>query len=197
MPFEINRIVAKEDLLIRPRVSYRISESVFDFIDQEILKPNKVLQSEKYLYEFTLSFSFQIPTRQINYGSPYITETRKYSTHKGFTTFEKTTKKAFLSVNASDIDQNILPDDYARIVYIMFADYLLRNYKKLKKQTFDNLIDKLDFKKINSYKHPAPFEEQKYILDEGGDVNDWDDYVNKRTDKWIYIKTEYLKHYKF
>jgi hypothetical protein len=197
MPFEVNRIVSIEDLLKRPRVSSKISEYVLDFIDREILKPNRILQSDKYLFSFTLSFSFQIPTRKINYNSPYITDNRKFSTHKGFTTFDKTTKKAFLDVSAIDINENILPSEYAKIVYTMFADFLIRNYKKLKKETFDNLIEKMDFDDINSHQHPAPFDEQKYVLDESGYVKDWDDYVNKRTDKWIYIKTEYLNHYKF
>lgn len=197
MPFEVNRIVGFEDLLKRPRVSYKISEYVLDFINREILKPNRILQSEKYLYSFTLSFSFQIPTRRINYISPYITDKLKFSTHKGFTTFEKTTKKAFLDVSSNDIDENISPSEYALIVYTVFADYLLLNYKKLRKETFDKLFEKLDFNEINAHTYPAPFEEQRYVLDESGYVKDSDDYVNKRTDKWVYIKAEYLKHYKF
>ncbi|MBS1600710.1 MAG: hypothetical protein JST75_20980 [Bacteroidetes bacterium] len=198
MAFSVNRIVGIEDLLKRPRVSYRISEYVLNFIDKEILKPAKILQSDKYVYEFTLSFSFGIPKpNKILYKSPYATDKRLFIPHKGFTTFEKTTKKIHLTFIGDDIGPGIAPTEYADIVYTMLTDYLLYNYKKLKKETFDNKKGLLDEKKINSFPHPAPFGQQKYILDESGYVKNWDDYVNNRKDKWIYIKDEYLKHYKF
>lgn len=198
MPFSIDRIVGLEDLLKRPRVSYKISEYVLTFIDKEILRPAKILQSDKYVYEFTLSFCFGIPEEnRLLYKSPYATDKMLFVPHRGFTTFEKTTKKAHLTFIGDNIDQDIVPTEYAFIVYTMLADYLLYNYKKLKKEIFDSKRECLDLKKINSYQHPAPFDQQKYILDESGYVKDWDDYVNRRTDKWIYIKEEYLKHYKF
>lgn len=198
MAFSINRIVGLEDLLKRPRVSYKISEYVLDFIDREILKPAKILQSEKYVYNFTLSFSFGIPeNNRLTYKGPYATDRSLFVPHRGFTTFEKTTKRAHLTFIGDDIGPDITPTDYACIVYQMLADYLLYNYKKLRKDILDNKMRDLDLKKINSYKHPAPFEQQKYILDESGYVKDWDDYINKRADKWIYIKDEYLKYYNF
>jgi hypothetical protein len=136
MSFSINRIVGLEDLLKRPRVSYKISEYVLGFIDKELLKPANILQSDKYVYEFTLSFDFGIPRpNKILYKSPYATNKRLYIPQKGFTTFERTTKKVHLTFIGDDIEPDIIPTDYADIVYTMLADYLLYNYKKLKKES--------------------------------------------------------------
>lgn len=198
MSISVNRIVGLDDLLKRPRVSYKVSEYILGFIDKEILKPLNILQSDKSIYEFTLSFSFEIPRpNKIIYKSPYETETEIYVPQKGFRTFEKTTKNAHLTFIGDCIGPDILPTEYGYIVYTMLADYLLYNYKKLKKEIFESKKALLDLKKINSYQHPAPFGEQKYIADESGYVKDWDDYINKRKDKWINFKDEYLKHYKF
>ena len=39
-----------KSLLTRPRISHKVSEYVFDFINENLLKPNKVIQSDKYVY---------------------------------------------------------------------------------------------------------------------------------------------------
>jgi len=150
MAFIIDRIVGQADLLKRPRVSYKISEYIFEFINDQILKPANILQSDKYIYEWTLSFSFKIPVNhKILYKSPYSTGTRLYVPHKGFRTFEKITKNAHLSVVADDINQDIMPEDYALVVYNMIADYLLYNYKKLKKEHSTSRRKGLIFQKSN------------------------------------------------
>ena len=196
MPFSINRIVGREDLLERPRVSYKISEYVFDFINEKILKPANILQSDNYIYEFTLSFDFGIPVNhKVIYKSPYATDKRLFVPQKGFRTFENVTKNAHLTVIADDINQDIKPTEYAFVVYEMLADYFLYNYKKLKKETFDKFKGQLDITKINSFPYPAPFDHQKYIMDGSTYVKEWNDYLNKKEDKWIVIKDEYLKHY--
>lgn len=198
MSLSVNRIVGLDDLLKRPRVSYKISEYVLSYIDKEILKPAKILQSDRYIYEFTLSFSFGIPKpNKVIYKSPFGTDKKMFIPQKGFRTSGKTTKVAQLLFIGDDIGPNILPTEYAYIIYIMLADYLLYNFKKLKKEVFDNKLEFLDTKTINSYPYPAPFEQQKYILDESGYVKYWKDYVNNRNDKWISIKDEYLRHFEF
>jgi hypothetical protein len=200
MAFVINRIlglVSVDVMLQRPRVSHKISEYVFGFINEHILKPANVLQSDKYIYEWTLSFSFKIPeNHKILYKSPYSTDKRLYVPHKGFRTFEKVTKNVHLSVIADDINQNITPVEYAIAVYEMFADYLLYNYKKLKKETFDKAKDKLDISTINSFPFPAPFEDQKYMLDDNKYLLGWhQDYATKEDEIWIVPAMEYKKHY--
>lgn len=188
-------------LLQRPRVSHKISEYVFSFIDENILKPNRILQSDKRIYWFTLSFSFSIPKpNRILYTSPFSTKTRLYVPHKGFRTVEGK-KWAFLSVTADDISQETSPYDYAMVVYDMVADYLLYNYKKLDKSSFEQTRLCMDRSYIDSFRFPAPFEEQKYSVDDGTYPVSPQTLSNGwiSLDKWVQIspKEEYLKHYPY
>src|SRR5690606_5303154 len=154
-----------KSLLTRPRVSHKVSEYVFDFINENLLKPSKVLQSDKYVYKLTFSFSFSIPKRTFPYTSPFATGTRLYFSQRGFRTFEKVEKWATMMVIADDIDQTIQPFEYAIVIFKMFGDFLLTNYKKFDKATLDALLPKLDRQYIESFAFPASFEEQKYTLD--------------------------------
>jgi hypothetical protein len=178
-----------------------VSECVFDFINDNLLKPSKVLQSDKYVYKFTFSFSFSIPKRKFPYTSPFATTTRLYFSQRGFRTFEKVEKWATMMVIADDIDQTIQPFEYATVIFKMFGDFLLTNYKKFDKETLDALLPKLDRQYIESFTFPASFEEQQYSLDdieypiaplEYG-------YEWAGLDKLVTInpRIEYLKHYAF
>ena len=206
MPFIILRSfgVNYKSLLTRPRISHKVSEYVFEFINEQILKPNKVLQSDKYIYKLTLSFSFEIPKNRkfpFPYTSPFSTQTRLYFPQNGYRTFEKIEKWATLSVIADDIDETITPYEYAKVVFIMFAEFLLHNYKKLGKSIFDDLILKLDKNYIDSFDFPASFDDQQYSLDDidypiaplqyGFEWTELDKLVT------INPRTEYLKHYEF
>lgn len=203
MSFRIKRSfdLDYKSLLTRPRVSYKVSEYVFDFINENLLKPNKVLQSDKYIYEFTFSFSFSIPNRKFPYTSPYATKTRLFFSQQGFRTFEKIEKWATMSVVADDIDETIMPYEYATVIFKMFADFLLTNYKKFDKATFDELLLKMDKTYIESFPFPASFEEQQYSLDDVEypimPLAKKEEWVS--LDKWITInpKIEYLKHYPY
>ena len=190
-----------KSLLTRPRVSHKVSEYVFDFINENLLKPSKVLQSDKYVYKLTFSFSFSIPKRTFPYTSPFATDTRLYFSQRGFRTFEKIEKWATMMVIADDIDQTIQPFEYATVIFKMFGDFLLSNYKKFDKATLDALLPKLDRQYIESFRFPASFEEQEYTLDhieypmaplEFG-------YEWAGLDKMVTInpRVEYLKHYPF
>ncbi|MFN8251916.1 MAG: hypothetical protein U0V75_08525 [Ferruginibacter sp.] len=200
MTFEVSRITNNDldSLFKRPRVSHKISEYVLSYLDEKILKPNRILQSEKQIYWFTLSFSFSIPKpNRILYKSPFSTHTRIFIPHKGFRTFEGK-KWAFLNVTADDIDQDIKPYDYALVVFDMFADYLIYNYKKLNKPALDLIRNEMNKLFIESILYPAPFEEQQYAMDEGkyglkaiGPGERLEDSII------ISPKEEYIKHYGF
>ena len=203
MSFIIKRSVNPDykSLLTRPRVSHKVSEYVFDFINENFLRPQKVLQSDKYIYEFTFSFSFSIPKRKFPYTSPFATDTRLFFSQKGFRTVDKIEKWATMMILADDIDQTITPYEYATVVFKMFADFLLTNYKKFDKVAFDELLIKMDRGYIESSIFPASFEEQQYSLDdiehpiaplEYG-------YEWAGLDKLVTInpRVEYLKHYPF
>lgn len=203
MSFIIQRSFSPDykSLLARPRASHKVSEYVFNFINDNLLKPSKVLQSDKYVYKFTFSFSFSVPKRKFPYTSPFATGTRLYFSQKGFRTFEKVEKWATMMVIADDIDQTIQPFEYANVIFKMFGDFLLTNYKKFDKETLDKLLPKLDRQYIESFTFPASFEDQQYSLDdieypiaplECG-------YEWAGLDKMVTInpKVEYLKHYPF
>lgn len=190
-----------KSLLTRPRVSHKVSEYVFDFINDHLLKPSKVLQSDKYVYRFTFSFSFSIPKRKFPYTSPFATATRLYFSPRGFRTFEKIEKWATMVVIADDIDETITPYDYATVIFKMFGDFLLTNYKKFDKATLDALLPYLDRQHIESFMFPASFEEQQYALDHLEYPVAPLEYGYEWTglDKLVTInpKVEYLKHYSF
>ena len=103
-----------------------------------------------------------------------------------------------MSVIADDINQEIAPYEYALVVFDMFADYLVYNYKKLNKTNFDFIRNGMNKEYIHSFKFPAPFEEQQYSLDESryglnpiGPGESWENSLI------ISPKEEYLKHYPF
>ena len=54
-------------------------------------------------------------------------------------------------VIADDIDETITPYEYSIVVFKMFADFLLTNYKKFDKVAFDELLVKLDREYIESF----------------------------------------------
>jgi len=181
-----------------------VSEYVFDFINENLLKSNKVLQSDKYVYIFTLSFSPSIPKNRkfpFPYKSPFATETRLFFGQKGFRTFEKVEKWATISVIADDIDQSITPHEYATVVFKMFADFLLNNYKKFDKEVFDKLILQLDKTYIESFAFPASFGDQQYSLDNIElpviPLSEGYNWVDLGTWTKIDPKIEYLKYYPF
>jgi hypothetical protein len=188
-------------LLKRPRISHEVSEYVFDFINQHLLKPNKVLQSDKYIYRLTFEFAFSIPKRTFPYTSPFATDTRLYFSQRGFRTFDKIEKWATFMVVADDIDQTIAPFEYANVVFEMFADFLLSNYKKFRKEDIDRIRVNMDRGHIESFAFPASFEKQLYYgddvkypvipLEDGHNLVDLDKRV------LIDPKVEYLKHYSF
>jgi len=203
MSFIIKRSFSPEyaSLIKRPRVSHKVSEYVFDLINENLLKPKRILQSDKYIYEFTFLFSFSIPKRQFPYTSPFATDTRLYFSQRGFRTFEKVHKWVTVVVIADDIDQTIEPFEYANVVFKMFADFLLKQYKKFDKETFDELITRLDRNYIESFTFPSSFEEQQYSLD---DI-EYPVVPLEEGHKWVGLdklvtinpRVEYLKHYPF
>lgn len=203
MPFVIKRSFspAYASLLKRPRVSHKISEYVFDFMNERLLKPNRLLQSDKYIYAFTFMFSFSIPDRQFPYTSPFATASRLYFSQRGFRTFEQVHKWLTMVVIANDIDQTIEPYEYATVIFTMFAEFLLKEYKVFKKDTFDSLVKELDRNYIEGFPFPAGFEEQQYSMDDikypVSPLEDGHDFKGLGNMVTIDPKTEYLKHYPF
>lgn len=200
MQYTISRIVGLENekLLRRPRVNFRISEYVFSYINKKLLVPNRIIQSDKYNYWFTLDFGYPIPRpNRILYRSPFSTETRLFVSHLGFRTVDKLTKWAYLSVTADDVDETIPPYEYSLVVFDMFADYLQRNYKKITIELLVSVRDEMDRQYIESFPFPARFEEQRYAMDEGMHGDPIENGVMPEDYKYKSAREEYLKHYPY
>ena len=82
--------------------------------------------------------------------------------------------KFYLECCSLELNECIKPIDYANIVYAMFSDFLVREYKKtVKGMKTKDIVDKykngMDYALIEKFEYPASFENQKYLYDtEGG-----------------------------
>ena len=96
---------------------------------------------------------------------------------------------------STELTEKITPKEYANIVYDMMGAFLTSKYKKITKETMDKNRKGMDYNLIESFKFPAPFENQKYFLDNpsikkmsvsnGKEVNLIE----------IDIKEKYIEHY--
>lgn len=151
-----------ELLFKRPRVDYRISEYIFQFIDEHILKPNKILQ--KGNYSFCLAFGIYNPEiHKFHQENLYNDD---YSKFRLAQFNRKEYMEIQISCNSTFFNENIAPVAYAEMVYDMFAVYLITNFKKLTKEIMEGKKAYLDKNYIADFEFPATFENQKYIADE-------------------------------
>ncbi|MFA4870760.1 MAG: hypothetical protein WC623_21365 [Pedobacter sp.] len=150
-----------ELLFKRPRIDYRVSEYVFQFIDTEILQPNRVLQKGKH--HFCLAFGIYNPEiHKFHQENPYHSDDSKFSISKYN---RKEYKDTQIACNSTLFNENISPVDYAKIVYDMFACYLVQEFKKITKELMDSKKNDLDINCITDFDFPAKFENHKYISD--------------------------------
>ena len=198
MEITINRFWEHENdvemLCKRPRVDYRISEYLFEFINQNILIEKKIMQTGEY--DFTLFLKmFKPQEHTFFFDNPYNTKQTKYTPYVNQSIKSKNIKMfcASLLFNAQ-----MTPKEYVEIVYDMFALYFILRYKKLTKALFDEAKQKIDYDFVNSFEFPAIFENQKYMLDDSSiGINP---VYDKEQKKWVDEKTfcpqsEYLKYF--
>jgi hypothetical protein len=197
MPHLIQRIVPQENLLIRPRVSFRVSELIFEFVNERVLEPQDIMQSSKFNYTLVLAFHRGLPSRLRNHFGPYNTPQRIYLSQKGFTIFDKTQKIAHLSVYGEDIDEKLSPQEYSRLVFEMLADFLLNNFKSVRQERLEQAWAEFNFLQLDQFQFPASFEEQRYVMDQDKYMTEWSDFLNKKDDRWILVKDQYKERYGF
>lgn len=156
-----------EDILNRPRVSYKISEYVWDYIYANLLVKNKILTNNKFRYRFFLTFDkLNLDKKYFFRESLYnFNEETKFSSEPQFRT-RKDLKSANLGILSTLIGPEISPIDYSNIVYDAFGSFLIINFKKVTKDSLDALKENLDYGLIKNFPYPAPFEDQKYAIDE-------------------------------
>jgi len=198
MPYLIQRIVPQENLLIRPRVSHRVSELVFDHLNSRVLRPLGIMQSQQFSFTIVLSFNKgALSSLRTTYKSPYSKQGRHYLPQKGFRIFNRTQKVAHLTVYDEHLDERIAPPDYSEMVFEMLADFLLYNFKSINREILDNAWSEFNFLQLDELPFPAPFEEQKYVMDKGKYMTEWSDFLNKKDDKWILVRDEYKSRFGF
>jgi uncharacterized membrane protein len=181
----------KQDIEIlykRPRVDYRISEYVFEYINKSILELKKIMQTGNY----SICFSFHSYFKSLKFfeDNIYNTENTKYSFHLYTNTVNKVKYKViFLGCCSNEWNENIKPKEYANAVYDMVGSFLVKKYKKITKEIMDKNKIGMDYKTIEKYKYPALFIDQKYLNDE----KEGSFVINNEE---INIKEKYIKYYK-
>jgi hypothetical protein len=177
----------------RPRVDYRISKYVFDYINKNILEKNKIMQNENY--DICLSFAFYDKNHFKYFDDiPFDTDNTKYSVSKisNRTANGIKYKEILICCYSTELTENIEPKEYANIVYDMIGAFLVSKYTKTTKEIMDENKTGMDYEFIEKYKFPALFEDQKYLLDEEKEAS----YLNGETLVQVDIKREYKKYYK-
>jgi hypothetical protein len=186
----------------RPRIDYRVSEYVFEYIKKHILEPRKW---EIYYRPIDLSFVLlNNKDEQIDYCinsmSVFNSENTKYD--HGITKYTGPAagyRFLHLFCYSTEINENIKPKEYAHIVYDMIGAYLVRVYsynkrKNITKELMDNYKTGMDYTYIESFKYPAAFENQKYYNDDYSPNDNGRNILYPDIDG-IDIKKEYINKY--
>lgn len=186
---EEDEIWKPEILFKRPRIDYRISEYVWNFIEINLLVPKKVFQKNSltltlYLTPINIKHKFF-------YGTVYDTETQKfYPSIRG-----NKLKSISIFCNYNGFTETMKPTEYANIIFDMYCSMLVENFKKITKEECDELKTKMDFNIVNSFQFPASFDNQKYSGDEGGYGGRSINGIPDTKAFPYYFREVYLKHY--
>jgi hypothetical protein len=183
-------------LFKRPRIDYKISEYVFDYINKNILKPNRIMQTGNYW----INFSFDVYNKEnhkFHESTIYDTENTIYGLYLSTLTEDGIKYKVIhLYCWSTETNENIKPKEYANIVYDMMGAFLTKQYKKITKEIMENNRNGMDYELIEKIKYPATFDNQKYIGDDR--PVKWISYdTNLVIEEEIEIngKEEYIKYY--
>jgi hypothetical protein len=185
-----------EILYKRPRVDYRISEYVFDYINKNILEQNKIMQTGNYKICFSFQF-YRKENHTYHNNTIFCTENTKYSFHL-LTSTENGIKYKIIMVfcYSTELTEKITPKKYANIVYDMMGAFFTSKYKKITKEKIDKNRIGMDYNLIESFKFPAPFENQKYLQDNPGILKGSTVSKGKKIDiVEINIKEKYIECY--
>ena len=210
----------KITLFSRPRVSIHVDEYIWSFIEENIVKPHKLMRSDKHGYLLNLAFSRFEPAKHRYFPlSPYNGPLREgvemesskssYFREDFADAEERTTwfspnkiwtncgdKVLNVDVKAANVSENITPREYADLLFDGIGAALVFNFKRLKREEFDGLKPKIDWGIVESFPFPAPFEEQRYIGD-GGKIHvySWDGRQKKTLVGPYSVRELYLEHF--
>ena len=210
----------KITLFSRPRVSIHVDEYIWSFIEENIVKPHKLMRSEKHEYLLDIAFGQFDPAKHRYYPlSPYNGPLREgvemdsanrsyfredFAGGKDRTTWFSPNKiwtncgdKVLnVDIKAANVSESITPREYADLLFDGIGAALVFNFKRLKREEFDGLKPKIDWSIVESFPFPAPFEEQRYIGDEGEiHVYSWDGRKETTLVGPYSVQELYLEHF--
>jgi len=197
-----------------------VDEYIWSFIEENIVKPHKLMRSEKHGYLLDISFDQFDPAKHRYYPlSPYNgplregvemdSANRSYFREDFVGGKERTTwfspnkiwtncgdKVLNVDIRAANVSESITPREYADLLFDGIGAALVFNFKRLKREEFDGLKPKIDWSIVESFPFPAPFEEQRYIGDEGEiHVYSWDGRKETTLVGPYSVRELYLEHF--
>ena len=211
----------KITLFSRPRVSIHVDEYIWSFIEENIVKPHKLMRSEKHGYLLDISFDQFDPAKHryfplssynglLREGVEMDSANRSYFREDFAGGKDRTTwfspnkiwtncgdKVLNVDIKAANVSENITPREYADLLFDGIGAALVFNFKRLKREEFDGLKPKIDWSIVESFPFPAPFEEQRYIGDEGEiHVYSWDGRKETTLVGPYSVRKLYLEHFR-
>ena len=166
--FKIKYYVWKKNLGDTPKISYKLIEYVWNYIEEKFLVPKKIWVNDKYTYRFALWLRKKKPEQLYFQENIFNTEETKYETFK-FRAAVNSMKQTSLYVTSTLIDGQTLPNVCASMIYDVFALIILLYTKKLTPEDFIKEKEGLDQAIINSFPFPASVEESNLIVIEEGE----------------------------
>ena len=154
--FKIKYYVWKEDLGDTPKISYKLIEYVWNYIEEKFLVPKKIWVNDKYTYSFALWLQKMKPEQL-------------YFQENIFRAAVNLVKQTSLDVTSTLIDGKTPPNVCASMIYDVFASLILLYTKKLSPEDFIKEKEGLDETIINSFPFPASIEESNLIVIEEGE----------------------------
>ena len=166
--FVIDFYVKEENLGDTPKISYKLIEYVWNYIEEKFLVPKKIWVNDKYTYSFGLWFKKMKPEYLYFQDNIFNTEDTKYIVLK-FRPAVNLVKQTSLDVTSTLIYGQTPPNVCASMIYDVFASLILLYTKKLTPEDFIKEKEGLDETIINSFPFPASIEESNLIVIEEGE----------------------------
>jgi hypothetical protein len=178
----------------RPRINYKISEYVFDYINKKILEPANLMQTGYYIiYLCFYTYNKEDQFHNHHIQNIYDTENTIY-----YLTKPPSCGKRGINIScySTELHENISPKEYANIVYDMIGAYLTNKYKnkyrKISKEIMDKNKNGMDYNYIESFNYPAVYEDQKYSSDSKEYKEKYLKYYNEKSKE---EKEKYRKYF--
>ena len=155
----------KITLFSRPRVSIHVDEYIWSFIEENIVKPHKLMRSEKHEYLLDIAFGQFDPAKHryfplssynglLREGVEMDSANRSYFREDFAGGKDRTTwfspnkiwtncgdKVLNVDIKAANVSENITPREYADLLFDGIGAALVFNFKRLKRQTLSCACD--------------------------------------------------------